>query len=206
MDRNEKLLIYNPYARKKRKRSKEEDNGFHSFSDPSTPKRCPAAEKSYDSKPNSKAKTCDQSSIGVSAEASALIISAADKAGMQGIDRSKIDAIILRESGNSLYIQQQRRRDEKVNQRVRQLQQRLQDAHPRDYEATEDLDEMLRSYQKQQATRSTCVVVDMVSLSMCSIGLNSSRLSQLTLFFQLFLFCIGYVLHGLRTVEPSRAR
>eukprot|EP00980_Cylindrotheca_fusiformis_P019301 scaffold6625_cov163-Cylindrotheca_fusiformis.AAC.2 len=45
--------------------------------------------------------------------ASALIISASDKAGMEGIDRSQIDAIILRESGNSLYMQQQRKQDEK---------------------------------------------------------------------------------------------
>ena len=81
---------------------------------------------------------------------------------MEGIDRSKIDEIILRESGNSLYIQQQRRRDEKVNERVRQLQDRLGKASPREYRATEELDDMLRSYQKQQAIRATCVVVDMV--------------------------------------------
>ena len=103
-----------------------------------------------------------QNTAGVSAQASALIISAADKAGMEGIDRSKIDAIILRESGNSRYMQQQRRRDEKVNERVRQLQQRLKEASPREYRPTEELDEMLRSYQNQQATRATCVVVDMV--------------------------------------------
>jgi len=40
----------------------------------------------------------------VSKVASALIISASEKAGMEGINRSKIDAIILRESGNSAYM------------------------------------------------------------------------------------------------------
>ena len=53
-----------------------------------------------------------------SGEASALVISAADKAGMEGIDRAAIDAIILKESGNSLFMQQQRRRDDKVNGRI----------------------------------------------------------------------------------------
>lgn len=59
-------------------------------------------------------------------------------------------------------MQQQRRRDEKVNQKVRQLQLRLQEASPEDYRVTEELDEMLRSYQQQQEIRATCVVVDMV--------------------------------------------
>ncbi len=161
-NRKEKIAIYNPYARKKRKRSTNEDHEYRSsstlFGQSTSPKSLSTDQASHEPNPDSKSNTFDS---GVSAQASALIISAADKAGMEGIDRSKIDAIILRESGNSLYMQQQRRRDEKVNQRVRQLQQRLQDASPRDYRETEELDEMLRSYQKQQATRATCVVVDM---------------------------------------------
>lgn len=58
-------------------------------------------------------------------EASALVISAADKAGMEGIDRAAIDAIILKESGNSLFMQQQRRRDEKVNARIAAFREKL---------------------------------------------------------------------------------
>ena len=57
--------------------------------------------------------------------ASALVISACDKAGMEGIDRARIDAIILRESDKTLYMQQQRRRDEKVNERIQKMKERL---------------------------------------------------------------------------------
>jgi len=58
-------------------------------------------------------------------------------------------------------MQQQRRHDEKVNQKVRQLQIGLQEASPEDYRVTEELDEVLRSYQQQQPIRATRVVVDM---------------------------------------------
>jgi len=57
--------------------------------------------------------------------ASALVISASFKAGMDGIDREKIDAIIMRESKDSLYMQQQVRRDQKVNDRIEQMKERL---------------------------------------------------------------------------------
>ena len=59
------------------------------------------------------------------ATASDLIVSATDKAGMDGIDREAIDAIILKESGNSLFMQQQRRRDEKVNEKIAALRKKL---------------------------------------------------------------------------------
>ena len=156
MDRNKRTVV-NPYARKKRKRSEEKTLLPSSSTSPSP---LPSLETSNAQSGDDKT----SSNQSLSAEASALIISAADKAGMEGIDRSKIDSIILRESGNSLFIQQQRRRDEKVNQRVQQLQQRLKEASPKDYRVTEELDETIRSYQQQQATRATCVVVDMVCL------------------------------------------
>lgn len=152
---DDKVVVVNPYAKKKRKRTTEKENELPLFS---TSSSSSPSKKSLPTTTN----TSDSSHGSVSAEASALIISAADKAGMEGIDRSKIDAIILRESGNSKYIQQQRRRDEKVNERVRQLQQRLKEASPQDCLATEELDERLRSFQQEQATRATCVVVDMV--------------------------------------------
>ena len=60
-----------------------------------------------------------------STSAAALVISAADKAGMEGIDRAAIDAIILKESGNSLFMQQQRRRDEKVNKKIATFREKL---------------------------------------------------------------------------------
>ena len=156
-------VIVNPYAKKKRKRPIEHKND-HCSSSPLSKVKAAINDKDEICQKNGK-RTYDSNSNGsspLSAKASALIISAADKAGMEGIDRSKIDAIILRESGNSLFMQQQRRRDGKVNERVRQLQKQLEDASPRDYRTTEDLDEMLRSYQQRQAIRATCVVVDMV--------------------------------------------
>lgn len=106
-----------------------------------------------------------------SATASALIISASDKAGMQGIDRKKIDAIILRESGNSKFMQQQRKRDDKVNQRIASLKEKLKASPPEEYAVTPDLEMKIQGYQAQQPTRSTKVVVDMVSpsLSFCSL-------------------------------------
>jgi len=177
MDSNrKKRIVVNPYAKKKRKRPVENERELPSISVSSSwlsPSISHLATNMGNdvrsaSKPvsnfNFNSKNTDSDiNNNVSAQASALIISAADKAGMEGIDRSKINAIILRESGNSLYMQQQRRRDEKVNERVRQLQQRLQEASPRDYRATEELDETLRDYQRQQKIRATCVVVDMVS-------------------------------------------
>ena len=98
--------------------------------------------------------------------ASALVISASDKAGMEGIDRARIDAIILRESGNSLFMQQQRRRDQKVDERIEQLKEQvaLQDKnHPNWKRQLErELDEkQVPTIISRRRKRSCCVVVDM---------------------------------------------
>ncbi|GAX23658.1 DNA polymerase kappa [Fistulifera solaris] len=99
------------------------------------------------------------------ADASALVIAAADKAGMDGIDRRRIDAIILRESGNSLYIQQQKRRDEKVNERIVAMKKKLQNQrtlYPQwPHESLPAIDRMLTECIRKRPNRSTCVVVDM---------------------------------------------
>jgi hypothetical protein len=50
---------------------------------------------------------------------------------MEGIDRARIDAIILRESGNSKFIQQQRKRDELVNAKIEKLRNKLRDQEKR---------------------------------------------------------------------------
>jgi hypothetical protein len=44
---------------------------------------------------------------------------------MEGIGRNRIDEIILRETGNSKCMQQQRRRDEKVNVRMTELHSKV---------------------------------------------------------------------------------
>lgn len=106
-----------------------------------------------------------------SAAAAALVIAASDKAGMEGIDRAKIDAIILRESANSLYIQQQQRRDQKVNQRIEKLRDKLLSQKESaaitattswKQQLQDEIDrELIPSILKERPNRSTAVVVDM---------------------------------------------
>lgn len=114
-------------------------------------------------------KGCGSSDINgsVSQIASALVISACEKAGMQGIDRSKIDAIILRESGNSLYMKQQRRRDEQVDKRIevmlRQMERKKDisggDTWKQDIER--ELETVINECIRNRPSRSACCVVDM---------------------------------------------
>ena len=97
--------------------------------------------------------------------ASALVIAASDKAGMEGIDRARIDAIILRESGDSAYMKQQRKRDQAVNVKIEHMKERLQ----RHQEARKDwrvaierqLEPEMQELMASRRQRSTCVVVDM---------------------------------------------
>lgn len=146
-----KSTIVNPYAKVSRKRPRQED--VQQESDRKLDHRSSASA----TKPLLTNTTND-----VSADASALIISASDKAGMDGIDRAKIDAIILRESGNSLFMQQQRRRDEKVNQRIQLLQLKSKGYTMEDETLiTPTVELQIQSFQSQQPQRSTCVVVDM---------------------------------------------
>lgn len=98
------------------------------------------------------------------ASASALIVSAADKAGMEGVDRAKIDAIILRESGNSNFMKQQRKRDAAVDERIAKMRRRL-DEHkvgPHAWaEAERRMEPEIERLMKKRKRLSTCVVVDM---------------------------------------------
>lgn len=100
-------------------------------------------------------------------KASALLISASDKAGMAGIDRDRINAILLRESGNSTFMQRQKKMDEKSNVRIEDMKRRLEE---KDSSATNDwrgelrratIDPLLQSYRSQRRPVSTCVVIDM---------------------------------------------
>ena len=92
--------------------------------------------------------------------ASALVIAATDKAGMAGIDRARIDKIILRESGHSLYMQQQRKRDQQVQLRIDQIRNKLnkeERINPTWRKKLQHLSELVR----RRPIRSTCVVIDM---------------------------------------------
>merc|ERR1719401_2941932 len=57
--------------------------------------------------------------------ASALIIAASDKAGMAGIDRERINAILLRESGNSTFMQRQKKMDDNTNLKIEEMKLRM---------------------------------------------------------------------------------
>jgi DNA polymerase kappa len=159
MSNNQKEIV-NPYTKKKRKQPDGTEKEIIPYTDLVSNTSTNIGHAVSDNTKNVPQNT-DNNNVSAQDQASALCISASDKAGMEGIDRERIATIILKESGNSAYIQQQRRRDEKVNERVRQLQQRLQEASPRDYRVTDELDETLRGYQQRQASRATCVVVDM---------------------------------------------
>lgn len=99
-----------------------------------------------------------------SATASALIVSAADKAGMEGIDRAKIDAIILRESGNSNFMKQQRKRDAAVDERIAKMKRRLDEHKVGPHMWVEEerrVEPEIERLMKKRKRLSTCVVVDM---------------------------------------------
>ena len=106
--------------------------------------------------------------------AAALVISASDKAGMDGIDRPRINSIILRESGDSSFMMQQRRRDAALEERIEAMRRkvRTRDAtvHPggagagaggwrRPEERAADAE--IDGLNRRRPTKSTCVVVDM---------------------------------------------
>ena len=94
--------------------------------------------------------------------AAALVIAASDKAGMEGIDRAAIDAIILKESGNLLCMQQQRKRDAKVNEKIQILKAKLQGARNDWRRPLErQIDQDMYSWIAQRSPRSGKVVVDM---------------------------------------------
>ena len=109
--------------------------------------------------------TSENQKSSVQETASALVIAAADKAGMQGIDRERIDSIILRESGNSLFMQQQKKRDQQVNVRIEQLFQRVQEEDRKlpnwRTKMQKIVDQEIPNILAKRPIRSTCVVVDM---------------------------------------------
>lgn len=93
--------------------------------------------------------------------ASALVMAASDKAGMEGIDRQRIDAIILRESGDSLYMREQRRRDQQVNARISGLRDKMAHAVPGwEREVHRQLEAEMSAVRAQRPSRSYAVVVD----------------------------------------------
>jgi DNA polymerase kappa len=111
--------------------------------------------------------TASSENVSTRTTVSDLVISASDKAGMDGIDRDAIDAIIMKESGNSLFMQQQRRRDEKVNIKIESLREKLHlqaisDADNNWRQALErQIDAEIPQWLATRPSRSYKVVVDM---------------------------------------------
>ena len=146
---------------------------------------------------SSSSSTSSSSQSAAGADASALIISASSaKAGMDGIDRARIDAILLQESGNSKFMQQQRRRDDKVNERIQLYHTKRQAASPNDYAITPALEHQLNQWQTSQPTRSTCVVVDMDMFYFACEALNRPDLKDVPA-------CVG---HGMILTSNYPAR
>jgi DNA polymerase kappa len=105
----------------------------------------------------------------IMSSASDLLISASDKAGMAGIDRARINAILLRESGNSTFMQRQRKAEESCNRKIETMRHQLT---KKDDNTTADwrqelnkstIDPILQNYNNRRRPSSTCVVVDMDS-------------------------------------------
>lgn len=102
---------------------------------------------------------------------------------MEGIDRQRIDAIILRESGNSSYMRQQRRRDERVDARIANLRQRLASSRAGDHKGwSKEMHAALRAeipaILATRPTRSAHVVVDMDMFYMACELLSKPELAD----------------------------
>ena len=118
--------------------------------------------------------------------ASDLLISASNKAGMDGIDRDRINEILLRESGNSSFMQRQRKMDENTNRKIDDMKQRLQEIDNTSTNSNwrfalerNTIDPLLQSYREQRRPYSTCVVIDLDSFFISCHILHNPRLAEI---------------------------
>ncbi|KAL7528374.1 hypothetical protein ACHAXR_002412 [Thalassiosira sp. AJA248-18] len=155
----------------------------HNYSSASEDIDFPLQPSSLSAKPNG---ACSSSSHNNSAtkEASALLISASDKAGMAGIDRERINTIMLRDSGNSTFMQRQRKMDENSNRKIEEMKQRLE---CKDNASTNDwrrdvkkstIDPILQNYRIKRRPTSTFVVVDMDAFFFSCHALDRPQLNN----------------------------
>jgi len=118
--------------------------------------------------------------------ASALMVAASAKAGMEDIDRERINAILLRESGNSSFMERQRKMDENSNKRIVEMKQRLAEkdnnATNRNWRSemeTGVIDPLIEKYKSQRQPLSTFVVIDMDSFFISCHILNEPHLAHI---------------------------
>ena len=119
----------------------------------------------------------------ISQKTTALVIAASDKAGMEGIPRAKINEIIARESGDSLFMQHAEHLDERHERKIQSLIQRLKDTDDRSdnwrVSMCEDIiDPQLERYRSQRHNVSTRVVVDLDSFFISCHILNRPELDE----------------------------
>jgi DNA polymerase kappa len=118
--------------------------------------------------------------------ASALMVAASAKAGMEDIDRERINAILLRESGNSSFMERQRKMDENSNKRILEMKQRLSE---KDNNTTNKewriemersvIDPQIETYRALRRPLSTCVVIDMDSFFISCHILDQPHLADI---------------------------
>ena len=97
-------------------------------------------------------------------KASALVIAASDKAGMEGIDRDRVNAIILRESQGTAYMLRQQRQDQRTEAKIQEMQKRrMLLSLEQEYRIQKDLQEELDQLISTRNTLSTKIVLDMDS-------------------------------------------
>ena len=118
--------------------------------------------------------------------ASALMVAASAKAGMEDIDRERINAILLRESGNSSFMERQRKMDENSNKRILEMKQRLAEkdsnASNRNWRSDMErnvIDPQIEKYRTQRRPLSTCVVIDMDSFFISCHILDQPHLAHI---------------------------
>lgn len=119
--------------------------------------------------------------------ASALLISASDKAGMAGIDRERINAILMRESGKSDFMKRQMSMDDNVNQKIQEMKQQLEEkdnASMNNNDWRKEMkqsivDPLLNVYRMQRQHISTCVVIDMDSFFISCHILDNPHLANI---------------------------
>lgn len=118
--------------------------------------------------------------------ASALMVAASEKAGMEHIDRDRINAILLRESGNSSFMERQRNMDANTNKRIVEMKQRLEEkdnvaknSNWRSELESTVIDPQIEKYQSQRRPLSTCVVIDMDSFFISCHILSNPNLATI---------------------------
>lgn len=116
----------------------------------------------------------------ISSKATSLVVAASDKAGMDGIDRDRINRIILRESTGTAYMKRQQRQDERTNERIAKLKRRLVDENFDGLKSQleQQVDSVVSKLVSMRQAQSTKVVLDMDSFYVSAALLSRKELTD----------------------------